>query len=193
MIPVNSQLTSLPSCSSQWNCSLSTFNLSSFCSQSSEVGAFPPYSVHLYLFKFSPIFNIQIKDCIFQEARWDLAPFYMYFYGIFLTLTLYLLIYFLSPLGNSIKGATDHNIWVSEFLTLSKFLIFSQPLLDCIQYGCYLKCTRLIKKKTNHFFFLPLVWKGCWQRKRKYERSWCFCKEIWCDCSFLQNFPFYVI
>lgn len=110
----------------------------------------------------------------------------MYFsYGIFLTLKLYILIYFLSYLGNSLTGATDHNIWVSEFLMLSKCLTFNQPLLDCMEYGCYRKSTRLTLKKTHIFFISCLEgvlaekkgntnWVGV--SARKYDVTILFCK-----------------
>lgn len=125
---------------------LCTLRLPSNCSHSSEVGPPTSHSVHFYLLKSSLMFNIHFKVYIFQETRCDHSPFYMYLYALYLTSKLCMLLCFLLHLGNTISRETDCITSVSEFLKL-RFLRLNQSLLDWIEYGRYLKYSRLILKK----------------------------------------------
>lgn len=155
------QLTSLVSCCSRMKLFLGTLHLPSNCSHSSEVGPPASHSVHFYLLKSSLMFNIPFKVYIFQETRCDRSPFYTYLCALYVTSKLCTLLCSLLHLGNAINRETDCITSVSEFLKL-RFLRLNQSLLDWIEYGCYLKYTRLILKKKNIFHLLLA---GCYVEK----------------------------
>lgn len=114
----------------------------------------------------------------------------MCFHGIVLTLTC---MYSYTSFYTSVTRLREGLITTSQylhFLCLVNFLHLVS-LHWIVLNSCYLKCTRLIFKK--HIFYL-LLRRGAGREKRNMNWiGWCLGKKKWCDCSFLQNFPFYVI